>query len=1458
MLKGNAVLGALVQSVNKMDLISALKFLKLEDISQAWVDEVWDLEFTEKKALEDVAMEEEGEWEEQPAAAARDEAFKALYQCLLVHAADQRQSTGGDRASASVWSMLGESRVSIKSLVAVLSSFVLPGKDKAAGVQQRVSALHAASIYVLLLGIPGSIANKVFHEVLLDTCANLASHCWPQDSGRKRKKDGLKSSQADSKRAKPKRKEAAQMDTDEDEEEEEEEEIHFSNQDLLRIRDGVVLLVQSLLRLLQTFPLKDQQQSASNCTLLFSKMLYFEPVVGELTFTAEQDITKLRSIPEMAFYGLQLLISPKHGDQKESLQRIFYRLLFVILMKNKANRGEPSLLAVNQNVLAARQQAIHFVCHLVSELKEVALPLLHILLQHICSQMVERNEYRNHGAQAVGMLTAQMENKDYASFIKWLAKLSRSAKVVHRLFSVDVVMVLLEQPERQPQEGDLQGGEEEQEEEEEELATVLSHKFLIQSVLFGRRMDSSPTVQGHALACLAQCLELPSLNATQAVHHLFSATGTPSVLEVELTEGGHQTQKTYRTLPFRTVELCTTDSFGSDAKENLALLLRRVEDSRTTIRKSALQALVGLLKHGVIPVTSDNLTTLSHRCRDPAISVKKKALQCLGELLAVRPECPVVQKAWLQGIIPAVLDMETTVQDKALESLDQVLLSQVKLYSAGRHLDAAQRLTWSLLGLLCSECQDLSGYFSRAVGVWSKKNSLTSRFIANLISHTDAEHATGAWLLLSKVASLSAELPCSKILDAFDGVISGQEVNVATCCHILSVVGDSAAHLNEDTRTRIVAELLSWLKTFSLSLTMISAAIDTLCQLGSSDDIKQTQAFLSEHCGELVAASEAYLAGIILTVNGTDGLNEELMVRHLHTLGAASLHCPAKVSKRTVLLVESVLTTHSDGLAGSEEELPASLPLSQFRTNSFTTRIRAHGVISLGKLCLQREELVHKYLPVFARELELGTEVAVRSNVAVVMCDLCVRYTNLVDHYIPNLSACLRDDEAVVREQTLIMLTGLLQEEYIKWKGSLFFRFMVALVDPVPAIASLCEYCLLHLLLKNNPEMFSQHFIEGIFHFNSYSKHKSYNKFSQSDREKVRFSLKGAQHREKRFRIYRFLLENFTDVQRFNVSNKINQTVLACFADEELPLDQEGAEILSETFSILSLKEMKLHTGSSAAAAAAAAGGAAGEDGDEEGSIATMTKKVLQAAQKKVVQQVHKKVFIEHTVPLIISLKNLLERKRSPVLGELMTYLQVVMQDYRNEVKVFFSSDEQLAAEVEFILKSAEKQRELEEQMVNCSLAGQSKTTPAAKQQQPEVQGSPLRSKTRLSLNFTTPQPPPSRRPLARLAHTDSRVLRPMQVGNLQPGSSTLEGTVMPKGQAFNRAISTPKSVNISLTFNEGVSAIFCDRGPSVGGEGDVLHIRSNEQLQQAAGPKQWNVQSPLRPNRRSAAAKST
>lgn len=43
------------------------------------------------------------------------------------------------------------------------------------------------------------------------------------------------------------------------------------------------------------------------------------------------------------------------------------------------------------------------------------------------------------------------------------------------------------------------------------------------------------------------------------------------------------------------------------------------------------------------------------------------------------------------------------------------------------------------------------------------------------------------------------------------------------------------------------------------------------------------------------------------------------------------------------------------------------------------------------------------------------------------MCDLCIRYTSMVDRYIPNVSLCLKDPNPFIRKQTLILLTNLLQ-----------------------------------------------------------------------------------------------------------------------------------------------------------------------------------------------------------------------------------------------------------------------------------------------------------------------------------------------------------------------------------------------------------------------------------------------
>lgn len=65
----------------------------------------------------------------------------------------------------------------------------------------------------------------------------------------------------------------------------------------------------------------------------------------------------------------------------------------------------------------------------------------------------------------------------------------------------------------------------------------------------------------------------------------------------------------------------------------------------------------------------------------------------------------------------------------------------------------------------------LSRYFSRAFIIWSKQNRFTPTFLTNLISHTEAEHAAGAWLLLSMVVPSSPKIQFDKILDAWDIMI---------------------------------------------------------------------------------------------------------------------------------------------------------------------------------------------------------------------------------------------------------------------------------------------------------------------------------------------------------------------------------------------------------------------------------------------------------------------------------------------------------------------------------------------------------------------------------------------------------------------------------------------------------------------------------------------------------------
>uniref|UniRef100_A0A663LVV0 Condensin-2 complex subunit D3 n=1 Tax=Athene cunicularia TaxID=194338 RepID=A0A663LVV0_ATHCN len=1204
-------------------------------------------------------------------------AFTWLYRSLSPFAAENQ----GD--GQNIWTLFAENGFSHKALVAVLHHFVQEGQHKRANAEERVYALHAAGLYFLLLEIPGSIANQLFHQVMFDKCLHALTKTWPhkQDLMKKRKKTQAPSSQTNARRNRKKGK-SCRNDNEEDEEEEDDHEnIYFSTDDLLQVRNAIFLLLKNLLRLLPKFCLKENSQCVHNCLQIFVEMTNFEPAT-HLYFLLLRNVNKAKYVPELAYHGLRLLCSPLHGAEDKILRCVFQRILNVILMLENAAGSRRTVLAITSAVISARNQAIKFISSLVDELKEVVFPVLRILLQHICAKVPDKADYRTYAAQALVNLLDKIPCTEFADFIAWLYKYSHNSKIAYRVFALDVALALLNVPERN---SDSSLSLDHQK--------FLKHKFLVQVMVFGRCSDKSPLVRSKALSCFAHCLEMKAAAALESIQDLLQSFELPhaalfSVLEL-LNDGvGH----------FFLSWFCP-------GKEVMAILRQRAKDEKTNVRKSALQVLTNILKHKVALCTAEDLSTLQDCCRDPAVSVRKQALQSITELLVSQPSNALVQKAWLEGVVPVVMDAESTVQEKALDSLDQHLLQHIKHYNKFRREDVNQALAWDLLTLLTSESWELNRYLNKAFHMWSKQNKFPSAFINKVMSHVETENAVPAWMLLAKVAGSSPKLDYSKVIESWDNVSRQQQMNSDTTGHILCVVGHVAKHLPKSTCERLIDNIKCWLRESQCPLEVISPAVETLQKLCCAyvDVPEEAQKLLNQVCGDLVSTCESYISNVVLKEDGAEQLQEDLLVRHLFVLGEAAQLCPAKVEKRIFLLIQSILASVSkdqcEPLSLLPLETPDSQPLSQFRGSAMPSVVRAHAFITLGKLCLQHEDLAKKCIAALARELEVSHDAAVRNNVVIVMCDLCIRYTSMVDRYVPNISLCLKDPNPFIRKQTLILLTNLLQEEFVKWKDSLFFRFVSVLVDPNPDIARFAEFCLVHLLLKRNPVMFSQHFIECIFHFNSYEKHQKYNRFPQSVRAKNLFSLKGKDNKEKRMRIYRFLLDHFTDEQRFSITTKISHNLLACFVDQILPLDLEASELLSDTFTVLSCKEIKLSTMRSKP----------DEDIQPDEDEMAMANAVMQVAQKKLISQVQKKNFIENIIPVITSLKSLMEQKRIPALRDLMYYLREMMQDYRNEIKDFFAVDKQLAAELEYDMKKYEEQlameKELEQEQVSAAQA---------------------------------------------------------------------------------------------------------------------------------------------------------
>ncbi|XP_063956965.1 condensin-2 complex subunit D3-L-like isoform X1 [Lytechinus pictus] len=1130
---------------------------------------------------------------------------------------------------------------------------------------------------------------------------------------------------------------------EEEDMEEDEEVVSLTTQEVDRIHRAIYHAIREVVFLLRNVPLKSSEEIIEHVMQCLAEVSRVPTEQGwESHFGNKSSLEDVYSISHLAYLGLEALCTGSHGESSHMLRQVFKHLLPNILMLIGENQAVAST-SIPKHIQQMKDHAEAFASHLYKDIGEKSLPCLRVLMQHMCVKVPDKVEYRTRVSHTIARILAGVPAEMEASFVKWLFLYSKNAKISYRVFALEVVGALLERPERQ---SSGEGNQEQFLSHRFLLDIMVSRcsdkaptvrakalSCLAQfTALAGNQASNplsdilaAPTAKTGATPVLVledaiKEAAAGSTNGNAAAGHAGTDAmdcgstvndgGSGEVTEESVKEKGPSEPKKGAT-PGNLMGGSPALLFGDESAAGfvgssglLNCLKERICDDKVGVRKAALQALENIFKLQCMAFDLQLLEILRERCRDTALSVRKQALDSLTSLLKESPTDERVQRVWLQGVLPTVSDRESSASEKCLQLLQDLVLDGVCRKGV---TETKKRLAWSLLcQLMEPDLCDLRVYFQRVCRLWARQKLLTPSLVKGLAEHTQGDNTVAAWMFLSQVSHFCPHLDKALVLSTWHDLTSDLtnssvnstaqgSTNSEILTSVLSVIGSLASHLGEDERKDLVQGMVERLVTQMDSPNLMGAMVETVYKLCCAcvGENETANPLLDQSCDTILQACDSYLSQILLTEDAPrpDDATEEKLIARIFLLGEIAQLCPYRMPRRVFTLVQSLLA--GPGAAISEgSDLPSSQgltqfsqqPLSQFRTNGspVSMAVRAHAFVTLGKLCLHHEGLAKQCIAALARELEIADDAAVRNNVALVMCDLCIRYPNLVDRYVPNLAACLKDKDKLVRKQTLTQLTQLVLEDYVKWRGPLFFRFVSVIVDEVDTVRDFAEYCLVELLLKRHPGMLMQQFVESVFHFNNYRKHSVFNQFTQSDRERELFSLQGSENSDKRMTIFKFMLKHMTDEHRFKLTAKLIQEVLGAFVDGVLPLDNESSGILQDTLKILCCKEIKLASLHSKQA-----------NPDDIVEEMQMAEAVMAQAKTKLISQVVKKNVIENIIPVIIALKHMLEEKHSPLLGDLMLYLKELMKEYRNEIKDILAADRQLASEIEFDLRKFDEQQ---------------------------------------------------------------------------------------------------------------------------------------------------------------------
>ncbi|KAL2727295.1 condensin-2 complex subunit D3-like isoform X1 [Vespula squamosa] len=933
-----------------------------------------------------------------------------------------------------------------------------------------------------------------------------------------------------------------------------------------------------------------------------------------------------------AYTALFKLCDNKHGSIKGTIMMIAKyihpRFLF--------NHNDHQI----KFIANMHELTINFLRKLLDTYEKEAKIAIMTLIQYIMIKCPERQEARQKQATVLLKLITICKEDIIIHIINDIISLSHHTKVSCRLFAQEIIGKLL--IESNLNNHDLK----------ESFQWKKIKKALIATTL-SRCMDSSNMVRGRAMATIAEFTDIQN-----------------NIIEM-LVEDTSEVSCSDETLPLfdelRTILIRDVNPMPT-LNTVLIMLIDRVEDERALVRRSALQILKNLtIKFPIL--TCQVAPIVGRRCRDPVMTVRRFAIHILSVILEYFPNDSQILNEWVETVLPQIFDTEIKVQEKALESFQDLLISKITNHS--NYTDNAKSsLPWRIVGKLTD--MKMMKHLSRACKIWIKNNLINNSLITDIQSHIGSDNDTSAWVLLTAISE-SMKLPnLNKYIDDYKDLIQKNNYHSNL---ILQILRNSWSSLSKNDMKDLYEYLYQCLCDFKIHFGLISICLDIIGGIIKHLYPDDNKHLVQSNAMKLMEISELKIQKMLKINNKT--IDTSNYIKAMSTLGHVAFSCTNKLSSSTLRILE--------GLLLESELLPDSI--------KEVKELQAFAVVVLGQHAIRDHGIAQEVIPILGRLLRMdinhnsSTEIAIKVNAAKALADLCIRFTTLVEPYLSDMCICMKDRSSIVREAVVVIFIQLLLEDFIKVKGPFFFHILTMLFDPDKMIRELTIFLIEERLLKKNKVLISQKFLESIYHYNNYQfKHKLCDRKMRKE-EKEMLTFPGNKNHDNRAIIYNFMIEHLDPPEKIKLLVKLTTQILGRVSNGTINVtSQKGACVLKDTLYILNNERLQPFLSSNKHAI---------NSQDQEDFMSPSD--VLTTNALTVIIEGMKRHGLEILLPTLLKIKEKLEILKSPLKHDVMRFVSRMYTIYSKEhLTNLLNEYPQLEKEIDQYKRNVDKDANIE------------------------------------------------------------------------------------------------------------------------------------------------------------------